>query len=252
MKKIIAYSLWQQSKPMDGKKYQTGAMYIQGALQNLKIQKEQGIYSDWTLRFYINTSISIDIQKQIEDLGGEVISTGPTNIPGMYWRFFPLEDPQVDIFIVRDTDSRINKREEKAVLEWLDSDKIIHIMRDHPHHYYKILGGMWGYKNYLQRISISPSIHRFLSLKNYQFQRMDDMKFLELLYAKFKGKTMEHDQFFNLEKSQPFPDNSYQNSYYHYVGEIFDENEERPNLQRDIELLKNQNYRSMISNKIFR
>ena len=58
----------------------------------------------------------------------------------MFWRFL-FDDSSVDIFIVRDVDSRINK-EESAVKEWLESDKLLHIMRDHPHHYYKILGGM--------------------------------------------------------------------------------------------------------------
>ena len=70
-----------------------------------------------------------------------------SKIPGMYWRFLPIEDKNVDLFIVRDVDSRINNREEEAVNEWIQSDKILHVMRDHPHHYYKILGGMWGFKN---------------------------------------------------------------------------------------------------------
>ena len=29
---------------------------------------------------------------------------------------------------------------------WLESDHPFHIMRDHPDHVYKILGGMWGAK----------------------------------------------------------------------------------------------------------
>ena len=62
-----------------------------------------------------------------------------SKIPGMFWRFLALNDPLVDIFIVRDTDSRINIREERAVNEWLESDKLLHVMRDHPHHFYKIL-----------------------------------------------------------------------------------------------------------------
>ena len=33
------------------------------------------------------------------------------NIFAMNWRFFPSLDPQVDIFLSRDLDSRINERE---------------------------------------------------------------------------------------------------------------------------------------------
>ena len=39
MKKIISFSLWCQSNPMDGYKHQTTNMYCNGAIRNLEIQK---------------------------------------------------------------------------------------------------------------------------------------------------------------------------------------------------------------------
>ena len=62
----------------------------------------------------------------------------------MFWRFEPAGEEDVDVMISRDTDSRLNLREKFAVEEWLESDKGFHIMRDHPHHGYPVLGGMWG------------------------------------------------------------------------------------------------------------
>ena len=47
------------------------------------------------------------------------------------WRFFPTLDPQVDIFLSRDLDSAITVREVEAVEEWLESEKMLHVMRDH-------------------------------------------------------------------------------------------------------------------------
>ena len=41
MKKIVSYSLWCQDKPMDGYKYQTHNMYINGAIRNLEIHKKK-------------------------------------------------------------------------------------------------------------------------------------------------------------------------------------------------------------------
>jgi len=61
----------------------------------------------------------------------------------MFWRFLPASDPDMDILIVRDTDSRLGLRERLAVNEWLESGKNFHIMRDHPQHGTLILGGMW-------------------------------------------------------------------------------------------------------------
>jgi len=65
----------------------------------------------------------------------------------MTWRFLPLGDPMVDIFISRDLDSRVSSRERKAVEEWEHSNLSLHTMRDHPYHGVPFLGGMWGAKN---------------------------------------------------------------------------------------------------------
>ena len=53
---------------------------------------------------------------------------------------------QVDLYVSRDLDSRLNERELAAVQEWLDSSKEFHFMRDHPQHNTEILGGVWGCK----------------------------------------------------------------------------------------------------------
>ena len=60
------------------------------------------------------------------------------------WRFFPTLDPQVDFFLSRDLDSAVTLREVEAVEEWLQSEKTLHVMRDHPFHSEPMLGGLWG------------------------------------------------------------------------------------------------------------
>jgi len=250
MKKIISFSLWGQKEAMDGYSYQTPLMYSNGLIRNLEIQNNQNIYKDWTIRVYLDNTVPLEIQNKIKELGAELIDMTGTKIPGMFWRFLAMNDKDVDVFLVRDTDSRINKREESAVNEWLASDKLLHVMRDHPHHYYKILGGMWGYKNYMDRIDILKPMDNFLKKRNYNFKRMDDMKFLDSIYDSLEGKSMEHDDFFNYKYSQKFPDDSYKNDYYHFVGEIFDEHDNNPNMDRDKKLLKNKNYKNVMKNKL--
>ena len=53
---------------------------------------------------------------------------------------------QVDLFLSRDLDSRFSEREQEAVYEWVNGEKIFHIIRDHPEHGTSILGGTWGCK----------------------------------------------------------------------------------------------------------
>ena len=62
----------------------------------------------------------------------------------MIWRFFPILDPQVDLYVSRDLDSRISKREAAAVAEWMASTHHFHFMRDHPAHSIEVLGSGWG------------------------------------------------------------------------------------------------------------
>jgi len=242
MKKVVSYSLWCQEKPMDNNPWQTGNMYCNGAIRNLEIQKEKNIYSDWIFRYYIDNTVSKDVQDRLKELGAELIDMTCTKLPGMFWRFLCFDDPTIDIFIVRDTDSRVNIREENAVNEWLKSDKLLHIMRDHPHHHYKILGGMWGYKNYLQKYEILEKINNFQKNRNYKFKRMDDMIFLDEIYDLLKGKSLEHDDFFTYEYSQPFPNHILKTNDLKFVGEIFDENDNNPNKSRDKKIILEYDY----------
>jgi len=247
MKKIISYSLWLQDKQLCKNKINENKnMYYHGLVRNLEILNKKEIYKDWIIRCYINDTVPKKLQNKLEDLGCELVNMSKSRIPGMFWRFLVFQDKDCSIFLVRDTDSRINVREEEPVNEWIKSNKLMHIMRDHPHHYYKILGGMWGYRNDLQRLDITKFMDDFLKKRNYQFKRMDDMLFLDLIYDILNTKTLEHDQFFNYKYSQKFPDNSYQNDYYKYVGEIYDENDIPINKKRDTELFKNKNYKKMI------
>ena len=48
--------------------------------------------------------------------------------------------------ISRDLDSSITAREVAAVEEWLQSEKPLHSMRDHPAHHHPLMAGMWGTK----------------------------------------------------------------------------------------------------------
>lgn len=68
----------------------------------------------------------------------------------------------VDAFMSRDADSPIISREEDAVREWLCTDRIFHVMRDHPKHCVSILGGLWGVKLSHSRSMVSSVAERLL------------------------------------------------------------------------------------------
>lgn len=133
MKKIISFSIW-GSNPK----------YTLAAIKNIELARE--LYPGWICRFYVDETVPADVIGDLLYLEAEVIKMPKSDGNyGMFWRFLPLDDLEVERFIVRDTDSRLSPRERAAVQEWEDSGKPFHIMRDNIwHNVIPICGAMWG------------------------------------------------------------------------------------------------------------
>tara|TARA_R110002126_G_C10490983_1_gene504839 strand:- start:71727 stop:72437 length:711 start_codon:yes stop_codon:yes gene_type:complete len=154
MKKLITFSLWGNDPK-----------YCVGAIRNAQLALK--VYPGWTCRFYIPSSLSCEEMEPGVFMGGELAKTmdvllgmkntqvilmdEPADWRGMFWRFLPAGEDDVDVFISRDCDSRLDEREAAAVQEWLDGPKLVHSMGDHPHHFnpsHALMGGMFGMKKY--------------------------------------------------------------------------------------------------------
>jgi len=139
-KKVISFSM-----------YGTKDKYILGAYENAHLVKKY--YPGWVCRFYYGPQVPKKVILALKELPHvELVpmnkNTNSVNASGMMWRFAPaFMDADVDVVIVRDTDSRLSKREVEAVNQWLASDNDFHIMRDHKNHQQYIMGGMWGARN---------------------------------------------------------------------------------------------------------
>lgn len=144
-KRVISFSLWCRETQLNPHHInQHKDVYTAGAIQNTVLAKV--FYPDWICRFYIDKSVPKNIVDKLLENGAEIIYMDDSDIPGMFWRFLVADDKEVDIAIIRDTDSRLNERDKDITQVFIDSEKSLHIIRDHPHHKYTILGGMWGIK----------------------------------------------------------------------------------------------------------
>ena len=212
MKNIIAYSLW-------GDK----SIYWTGALRN--IEQAKRYFPGWICRFYIDKTCNQDLIDTIKGDNVEVILVeSKDSFHGMFWRFWASVDPEVDIFLSRDCDSRFSSREIHAINEWLKSEKDFHIMRDHPYHTVPILGGMWGSRNDLMRkIDLMGKIEEWNSFATHGI----DQDFLgQCIYPLIYDNAMEHSEFGLKYKGEirPFPTKRID---YDFIGDVFDENEVR-------------------------
>jgi protein O-GlcNAc transferase len=215
MKKIISFALWG-----DNPKYTTGA------IKNANISKE--FYPDWISRFYIHKDVDISIINEIKSIQNTEISIVNENPDwkSMFWRFLPVFDNDTECFICRDCDSRLSDREVAAVNEWSNSDKLVHIMRDHPWHRFVMLGGMIGFKKEAFEILIN-SLRNFNPTNEYG---TDYVFFDNVLYPQVKGLSLVHDEFF---EKKPFPT---KRKNFEFVGEVYDENDQRN--QEHLSILK--------------
>ena len=132
-KRVISFSVWGDNHA-----------YTAGAVANALIAPK--VYPGWVCRFYCDSKVPTDDLKALIDLGAEIVMKPESDdFMGLYWRFEPMyDDPTIERFIVRDTDSRLNGREKDAVDEWIESGHLFHIMRDNPSHNIYVMGGMWG------------------------------------------------------------------------------------------------------------
>jgi len=197
--------------------YGNNPMYTTGLLRNLELAKK--VYPEWDVWVYY-----ADVSKAIIDkCDAHMINMEGSELPGMFWRFLP----DVDRFIVRDTDSRLSMRERLAVDDWITSGKSLHIMRDHPHHKQTIMGGMWGIKSgdYSIEARAYDWCKRDQCWGHMHYSNADQRFLREIIYPDFESDMIAHESINSgLPNSVPFPT---QMVDHRFVGEIYDENDER-------------------------
>ncbi len=191
---IISYSLFGQSP-----------RYCEIAVLNAKLA--QTIYPQWTCRFYIDDSVPQLIIQRLEQAGAQIHFVKETNqkYSGLFWRFFVMDDPNVDCFIIRDADSLLSYKEKAAVDEWLNSDKWFHVMRDAIEHCELILAGMWGGRTGVFS-HMQETIENYFSRLPVKNRSIDQVFLRKVIYPTISQSLLVHDNH-NLDgSSRAFPD----------------------------------------------
>ena len=215
MKKVISYSLWGDIPK-----------YFVGALENIKVQKE--LFPDWICRFYCYSHVNLKWINEFYKKGAEVVLKDevpnikqmyePGIFLGMFWRFEVLKDKDIERCIIRDTDGRLTQREKNCVKDWEKSGKEFHIIRDHPMHNTKIMGGMWGCaKSFIDKINYDDLINQFNKL-SYKNMYATDQEFLaRMIYPLIKDNVCIHDDLDRYkEGARKIP---HLRDAQHYIGE---------------------------------
>jgi len=134
MPKLISFSL-----------YGHITKYVLGLYENLDLAPT--IYPEWDVRVYIDENHYAIENIKLRWPNVQVVTKPSTpGSSGMFWRLEAAFDTKYSHVIIRDVDSRLHEREAHYVKEWIESNKPLHVIRDHPiHNNIVILGGAHGY-----------------------------------------------------------------------------------------------------------
>ncbi len=107
------------------------ALALLGAVRNSELQKK--FYPGWTCRFYASSELPERIARALEQNGAEIVIMNDDElreVPQSCWNLLAAT-ADVEVCLMRTTDSCFGWRERRMVDEWLASGKSFHIIRDH-------------------------------------------------------------------------------------------------------------------------
>jgi hypothetical protein len=174
LKKIISFSL-----------YNSNPENCNGILCNLELSKI--IYPDWICRIYYSNEVPIETIEKISHYENvELILINETEKFPEISKFLSIDDDDVEVMIVRDTDSRLSYREKSCVDEFLNSNFTTHSIRDNISHT-NMNSGLWGIKKN-DKIKIKDLYIKLYSLK----EDGNENEFKEIVYSYYEDSCLIH------------------------------------------------------------
>ena len=196
-RKIISFCVWGNSD-----------LYNLGLLENAILMPK--IFPGWIMSVIYTPTANQKVMKEISKLPWVEMELmdEPNHSKNTMLRFLAGMKPINDVVIFRDADSRLLKRDYLAVMDWLNNtDKKVHLMRDHPANKFKIMAGLWGVREGV--ISKPEIVEKFYSYyKNPEFKKwtVDQVYLQKYIYPIIENNTCIHASYNKFEKwARPFP-----------------------------------------------
>ena len=118
--------------------------YYIGLLENIFLIGKY--FPDWKVYIYYAPDVTEQMVNHLKACSSvllrETDELGPIN---MIHRFYAIDEPGVDLMLVRDADSRVHWKDRWAIREFVKHPEFIaHTIRDNIEHTASMMGGLWG------------------------------------------------------------------------------------------------------------
>ena len=173
--------------------------YMLGLIENCK--KINQLYPHAWIYLYVGSDVDHSVLQEISNTHNlKIINTNLTGHINRLYRFFAIDDDDVDVMFSRDVDSDINARDQYCIDEFLKSNKLVQIIRDSESHNIEMLAGMWACKKLPFKIK-----DKFLCKHHiYTGSPFDDQSFLRTeIYPYIKEYSIVFDEFFKFPGETP-------------------------------------------------
>lgn len=202
------------------------AKYCKGLLKNITIIEEK--FPGWQVWVYCGDNIPEHIVFSLADHPSvKIIPTHQTGMVNKFYRFFAIDDLSVEVCIVRDADSRIYERDESCIREFLDSENLVHIIRDHPNHHHRMMAGMWGIKqDAVQRFFNGMKVQELFNVwkqSRTSDEFWSDTEFLcQVVYGNVVYHAMIHDETQQFEPPAFHTPFRVPRTEDHFIGQVYE------------------------------
>lgn len=118
--------------------------YYRGMFENIWIIEKY--FPDWKVYIYLGCDVPEETREKLAAHSCVVLrETGITGAKTMVYRFFAIDEPEVDLMMVRDADSRVHWKDRWAIREFVRQPQFVgHSIRDNIVHRIELCGGLWG------------------------------------------------------------------------------------------------------------
>jgi len=193
MRNVISFCVWGKNP-----------LYNYGVYENAL--RLPNIFPGWYMVIYYTKTADLQVMQEIAKLPNIILFEIdlPDNYRNSMLRFIAGFNPTYDAVIFRDADSRINRRDAKAVEEWLKTGKPIHIMRDHPANgtKFRISAGLWGARNgFIKKPEIREKYIDYFCDPNKNRWTIDEKFLFDAIYPLVnESNSVVHSDFKRFEK----------------------------------------------------
>lgn len=166
--------------------------YYVGMEQNVLLALKY--FPTWKVYVYLAPDVEPTMVQWLRGYHNVVLrETGVLGAPNMIHRFYAIDEPDVDLMMVRDADSRIHWKDRWAIQAFVASPQYVaHTIRDNIVHTAHMMGGLWGLRK-----SAGINLHEvYASYKedaSLGHRLAHDQNFLsDVIYPRVKSQMLVH------------------------------------------------------------